>query len=51
MTTSAAEIKKLYEEQGYLSAIPVLSETELREARQAFSELEEKLGEYDVEDV
>ncbi|XP_004073400.1 uncharacterized protein LOC101169464 [Oryzias latipes] len=44
MTTSAAEIKKLYEEQGYLSAIPVLSETELREARQAFSELEEKLG-------
>lgn len=44
MTTSMATLQETYNQQGFLSALPVLSETELREARQAFSELEEEFG-------
>lgn len=44
MTTSMAKLQELYNEQGFLSALPVLDETELREARRAFSELEEEFG-------
>lgn len=46
MTTSAAKQREIYNQQGFLSALPVLSETELREARDAFSELEKEFGEY-----
>ncbi|XP_039975021.1 L-proline trans-4-hydroxylase [Xiphias gladius] len=45
MTTSAAKQREIYNQQGFLSALPVLSETELREARDAFSELEKEFGE------
>ncbi|KAM9356926.1 putative alpha-ketoglutarate-dependent hypophosphite dioxygenase [Symphorus nematophorus] len=45
MTTSAAKLQEIYNQQGFLSALPVLNETELREARQAFSELESEFGE------
>ncbi|KAJ8015767.1 hypothetical protein DPEC_G00029560 [Dallia pectoralis] len=34
-----------YSRDGYISAIPVLNESELREARQAFSDLEREFGE------
>ncbi|XP_061582210.1 L-threonyl-[L-threonyl-carrier protein] 4-chlorinase [Cololabis saira] len=44
MTTSAAELQASYEQQGFLSALPVLNEEELREARLAFSKLEEEFG-------
>ncbi|XP_055015328.1 probable alpha-ketoglutarate-dependent hypophosphite dioxygenase isoform X2 [Boleophthalmus pectinirostris] len=44
MTTSSDELQELYSQQGYLSALSVLSEAELREARQAFSQLEEQFG-------
>lgn len=40
-----AEFRDTYNRQGYLSALPVLDETELREARHAFAELEKELGE------
>lgn len=46
MTTSTAKVQEIYKEQGYLSALPVLSETELREARRAFSELEKEFGKH-----
>ncbi|XP_047440361.1 probable alpha-ketoglutarate-dependent hypophosphite dioxygenase [Mugil cephalus] len=45
MTTSAAELQESYNQQGFLSALPILNETELREAREAFSLLEKELGE------
>ncbi|XP_026213829.1 L-proline trans-4-hydroxylase [Anabas testudineus] len=45
MTTTTAKVQELYNQQGYLSALPVLNETELREARHAFSELEKEFGE------
>ncbi|XP_028271316.1 uncharacterized protein LOC114442178 [Parambassis ranga] len=45
MTTSMATLQETYNQQGFLSALPVLSETELREARQAFAELEDEFGE------
>ncbi|XP_029918146.1 uncharacterized protein LOC115366715 [Myripristis murdjan] len=45
MTASMATLKETYNREGYLSALPILSETELREARQAFSELEKEFGE------
>uniref|UniRef100_UPI0037E941AB L-threonyl-[L-threonyl-carrier protein] 4-chlorinase n=1 Tax=Semicossyphus pulcher TaxID=241346 RepID=UPI0037E941AB len=45
MTTSTAKLQEIYNQQGFLSALPVLSETELREARRAFSELEGEYGE------
>lgn len=45
MTTCTAKVQQIYREQGYLSALPVLDETELREARHAFSELENEFGE------
>lgn len=40
-----ANIKALYEEQGYLSSLSVLSAEELQKARDAFAELERKHGE------
>lgn len=46
MTTSAAKQKEIYNQLGFLSALTVLNETELREARHAFSELEREFGEY-----
>lgn len=45
MTTSAAKLQESYNQQGFLSALPVLNDTELREARHAFSKLEEEFGE------
>lgn len=39
------EIQALYEQQGYLSALPILSPEELQQARDAFAELERKHGE------
>ncbi|XP_042348727.1 probable alpha-ketoglutarate-dependent hypophosphite dioxygenase [Plectropomus leopardus] len=45
MTTSTAKLQELYNQQGFLSALSVLNETELREARCAFSELEKEFGE------
>ncbi|XP_071313955.1 L-threonyl-[L-threonyl-carrier protein] 4-chlorinase-like [Trachinotus anak] len=45
MTTSTAKQQEIYDQQGFLSALPVLNETELREARHAFSELEKEFGE------
>lgn len=45
MKKDAAEIQALYEQQGYLSALPILSPEELQQARDAFAELERKHGE------
>ncbi|KAM4555230.1 L-threonyl-[L-threonyl-carrier protein] 4-chlorinase-like isoform 1-T2 [Odontesthes bonariensis] len=44
MTSSTAELQESYKQQGFLSPLPVLNETELREARQAFSKMEEEFG-------
>lgn len=44
MTTSTVKLQEIYNQQGFLSALPVLDELELREARQAFAELEEEFG-------
>lgn len=44
MDASAAKLKELYDQQGFLTALPALKETELREARCAFAELEEEFG-------
>ncbi|XP_059202855.1 probable alpha-ketoglutarate-dependent hypophosphite dioxygenase [Centropristis striata] len=44
MTTSTAKLQEIYNQQGFLSALPVLNETELREAKHAFSELEKEFG-------
>uniref|UniRef100_A0A3B3YEY3 Uncharacterized protein n=1 Tax=Poecilia mexicana TaxID=48701 RepID=A0A3B3YEY3_9TELE len=44
MTTSPAELQERYNEEGFLSPLPVLDETELREARDAFAKLEEEFG-------
>ncbi|TKS72490.1 Phytanoyl-CoA dioxygenase domain-containing protein 1 [Collichthys lucidus] len=44
MTTSTAKLQEIYNQQGFLSALPVLNEAELSEARHAFSELEKELG-------
>lgn len=46
MATSTAKVQETYNKEGYLSALPVLDETELREARHAFSELEKEFGKY-----
>lgn len=46
MTTSMTKLQELYNQQGFLSALPVLNETELREAKHAFSELEKEFGKY-----
>ncbi|XP_070769922.1 L-proline trans-4-hydroxylase [Enoplosus armatus] len=45
MSTSAAKLQETYNHQGFLSALPVLNDTELREAKRAFSELEKEFGE------
>lgn len=42
---SAEEVLARYEQQGYLSALPILSPEELQSARDAFAELERKHGE------
>ncbi|XP_027141729.1 uncharacterized protein zgc:174917 [Larimichthys crocea] len=44
MTTSTAKLQEIYNQQGFLSALPVLNEAELSEARHAFSELEKEFG-------
>lgn len=44
MITPTAKLQESYNQQGFLSALPVLSETELSEARHAFSELEKEFG-------
>ncbi|PWA23658.1 hypothetical protein CCH79_00005983, partial [Gambusia affinis] len=44
MNTSPAELQERYNEEGFLSPLPVLDETELREAREAFAKLEEEFG-------
>lgn len=44
MTTPTGKLQELYSTQGYLTALPILTENELREARHAFSELEEEFG-------
>lgn len=46
MSFSMTELQETYNQQGYLSAVPILDDTELREARHAFSELEGEFGEY-----
>nr|XP_019935246.1 PREDICTED: uncharacterized protein LOC109624777 [Paralichthys olivaceus]XP_019935255.1 PREDICTED: uncharacterized protein LOC109624777 [Paralichthys olivaceus] len=45
MTTSTNKQREVYNQQGFLSALPVLSHEELKEARHAFSELEGEFGE------
>lgn len=42
--TTPSGIRDLYNAQGYLSSLPVLSDTELREARHTFSQLEDEFG-------
>ncbi|XP_068182403.1 probable alpha-ketoglutarate-dependent hypophosphite dioxygenase [Antennarius striatus] len=39
-----AKLQEIYNQQGFLSALPVLNETELKEAQEAFSELEREFG-------
>lgn len=46
MTASTLSVQEIYNQQGFLSALPVLNDAELREAKDAFSELEKKFGEY-----
>lgn len=45
MNGDAAEIQAKYEQQGFLTALPILSPEELQQARDAFAELERKHGE------
>ncbi|XP_031713507.1 uncharacterized protein LOC116389176 [Anarrhichthys ocellatus] len=45
MTASTTKLREIYKQQGFLSVLPVLKETELIEAKHAFSELEKELGE------
>uniref|UniRef100_A0A674CZK7 Phytanoyl-CoA 2-hydroxylase n=1 Tax=Salmo trutta TaxID=8032 RepID=A0A674CZK7_SALTR len=45
MSVSTCQMKERYNQQGFLSAVPVLDDTELREARQAFNHLEREFGE------
>ncbi|KAL4648845.1 hypothetical protein GN956_G7482 [Arapaima gigas] len=42
MAPTATELKALYEQQGFLTELPVLSNTELQEARVAFAQLEKE---------
>lgn len=44
MSTSTVKLQDTYNQQGFLSALPVLSDIELREAKNAFSELEREFG-------
>ncbi|XP_037530998.1 probable alpha-ketoglutarate-dependent hypophosphite dioxygenase [Nematolebias whitei] len=44
MTTSTTKLQKIYNKQGFLSPLTVLSDTELREAKEAFSKLEDEFG-------
>lgn len=44
MSVSLEQMSSLYEQQGYLTAVSVLDPTELREAREAFAQLERKFG-------
>ncbi|XP_023672256.1 probable alpha-ketoglutarate-dependent hypophosphite dioxygenase [Paramormyrops kingsleyae] len=44
MTASAADMQALYKQQGYLTAVPMLSDRELQAARAAFAELEREFG-------
>lgn len=40
-----SKLKETYDQQGFLSALPVLVDAELREVKEAFSELEREFGE------
>lgn len=55
MYISMTELKEAYCKQGYLSAIPILDETELSQAREAFADLEGEFGkdytQYSLHDV
>ncbi|XP_076148973.1 putative alpha-ketoglutarate-dependent hypophosphite dioxygenase [Alosa pseudoharengus] len=44
MSVSVEQMSSLYEQQGYLSGVGVLDPTELRQAREAFAQLERKFG-------
>lgn len=44
MPTSTSKLQEIYNQQGFLSALPGLNETELKEAKHAFSELEREFG-------
>ncbi|MED6275631.1 hypothetical protein CHARACLAT_028417 [Characodon lateralis] len=44
MNTSAAKLQESYQQEGFLSPLPVLDEIELKEAREAFAKLEEEFG-------
>lgn len=44
MTASPLQLQEVYNQRGFLSALPVLTDAELKEARKAFSELETKFG-------
>lgn len=39
-----AKLQESYNQQGFLSPLSVLSDTELRETREAFSKLEDEFG-------
>lgn len=45
MAASPLQLQEVYEQQGFLSALPVLNDAELTQARNAFSELEDRFGE------
>lgn len=45
MTAPPLQLREVYNQQGFLSALPVLTDAELKEARNAFSELETEFGE------
>ncbi|XP_030621459.1 uncharacterized protein LOC115805119 [Chanos chanos] len=45
MSPPATEIKAVYEEQGYLSGVSILSTQELQDARDSFAALEREFGE------
>ncbi|XP_072520007.1 L-threonyl-[L-threonyl-carrier protein] 4-chlorinase [Salminus brasiliensis] len=45
MSTKVTEVQALYEQQGYLTSIPILNAEELQQARDAFAQLEKKFGE------
>ena len=50
MTTSPSQLREPYQQQGFLSALAVLNETELKEAKHAFSQLEMKFGKFHGKD-
>uniref|UniRef100_A0A3B1INE5 Zgc:174917 n=1 Tax=Astyanax mexicanus TaxID=7994 RepID=A0A3B1INE5_ASTMX len=45
MCPQVSDVKALYDQQGYLTSLPILSPEELQQARDAFADLEKKFGE------